>query len=59
MDTLLAEIEKLCPDTYWTLYNRWSDVVRSAFGDPGEEIVAECVADLQDALDGLQEGRLT
>ena len=54
---LLAEIERLCPDTHWTLSMRWDDVIRASRGDPGDEIVAECEADLQDALDTLREVR--
>ena len=52
--SLLAEIEKLCPDTHLTMSMRWDDVIRASRGAPGDEIVAECEADLRDALDSLK-----
>jgi len=54
LDTL-DRIERLCPDTHLTLLVRWDDIIRETFGNPGVDLRAECLADLQQALEGLED----
>lgn len=51
----LARLERLCPDTHLTIVHRWDDVIRSLFGDPGDDIRAECLADIEEAIANVED----